>query len=378
MNLNHNLKSLPSIACAAIVAATLCASMQASRGQTISLQTYSGITITGEVATACQVQYADNLGQPTSWLVLTNFTLPSSPYLFLDTSSCGVGRRFYQVRYWPQTNMALIPGGVFQMGDTWNDAGGDELPLHTVVLSSFWMDKCEVSKTLWDTVLAFNGGNFYVLDHVGSFKTNTHPVVNISWYDAVKWCNARSESEDLRPCYYADTNLTVVYKSGRMIPIVDWAANGYRLPTEAEWEKAGRGGLSGKRFPWGDTITTNQANYYGTGLPYNLSGAFGEHPAYAAGSDPHTSPLGAFQPNGFFLFDMAGNVGEWCWDAYDYYYYADSNGATNPPGPASGTLRTHRGGSWNLSAYYQRCANREADSATFSSTSIGFRCVRKP
>ena len=86
----------------------------------------------------------------------------------------------------------------------------------------------------------------------------------VDWYDVVKWCNARSQQAGLTPVYYTDTDLTQVYTNGERIRYVNWTANGYRLPTEAEWEKAARGGLSGQRFPWGNTISESQANYYGT------------------------------------------------------------------------------------------------------------------
>jgi formylglycine-generating enzyme required for sulfatase activity len=176
------------------------------------------------------------------------------------------------------SGMALIPAGSFTMGNCMdaNEGRTDEFPLHTVSVSSFYMDKYEVTKALWDEVMAWNGGNGYAyVSGSGLGKAANHPVHTVTWYDVVKWCNARSQKENLTPCYYTDTNSTVVYKTGQVTnPYVNWSASGYRLPTEAEWEKAARGGAGGHRFPWSDaeTITHSRAKYYvsPSGCAYDL------------------------------------------------------------------------------------------------------------
>jgi formylglycine-generating enzyme required for sulfatase activity len=248
---------------------------------------------------------------------------------------------------------ALIPSGSFTMGRTSDDADGDAPPV-TVNLSAFYMGKYEVTKEEWDDVRAWAVNNGYTDLATGAGKASNHPVQTLTWWDAIKWCNARSQKEGLTPCYTVSGS---VMKTGTTAPIVDWSANGYRLPTEAEWEKAARGGESGKRFPWGaDTISHNDANFNNFGSEPYKSGTTGYHPVYAIGSSPYTSPVGSFSANAYGLYDMAGNVWEWCWDWYNASTYV--NNATDPRGKASGTNRVYRGGSYVDSALSCRAAYR--------------------
>ena len=165
---------------------------------------------------------------------------------------------FYRVRQGlaPATNMALISAGSFTMGDSLD--GG---PVRTNYVSAFYMDKYEVTKASWDELYQWATNHGYSFDDAGSGKEVNHPVQTIEWYDAVKWCNARSEKEGRMPAYYTDATLTTVYRSGQTNVQNDWVKwkAGYRLPTEAEWEKAARGGASGHRFPWADTDTITQS-----------------------------------------------------------------------------------------------------------------------
>ena len=191
--------------------------------------------------------------------------------------------------------------------------------------------------------------NGYTFDNYGQVKRANHPVILVSWRDVIKWCNARSQKEGLVPCYYTNEARTIVYKTGEVDLTNDqvlWTANGYRLPTEAEWEKAARGGLDGKRFPWGDTITHSLANYYSSSEDaYDTSPTRLYHPLYTSGNIPYTSPVGSFAPNRYGLYDMTGNVWEWCWDWYGGTIYA-SAATHDPRGPSWGLIRVTRGGSW--------------------------------
>jgi formylglycine-generating enzyme required for sulfatase activity len=274
--------------------------------------------------------------------------------------------------------MALIPAGSFTMGNCMdpNEGNSDELPLHTVYVSAFYMDRYEVTKALWDTVKSWNGGNGYSYDYAGSGKASTHPVQTVDWYDCVKWCNARSQKDGLTPSYYTDSGLTVVYKTGQFAPYVKWTAIGYRMPTEAEWEKAARGGASGHRFPWSDadTITWGRANYYAypSGYPYDVNPTSGYHPTFNDGVSPYTSPVGYFAPNGYGLYDMAGNVRQWCWDWYGAY---SSGSQTDPRGPTSGSLRVLRGGSCRIYADRCRTAYRFNTYPSNGFDFVGFRTV---
>lgn len=154
-------------------------------------------------------------------------------------------------------DFALIPEGSFTMGDHLD--GDKGAPEHEVNVSAFYVARHEVTKALWDEVKVWGASHGYTDLSEGEGRALEHPVVVINWYDMVKWCNAKSEKEKLTPCF---TVTGAIYKTGESDDVVcNLAANGYRLPNEAEWEKAARGGLKGKRFPWGDAISHSEANF---------------------------------------------------------------------------------------------------------------------
>jgi hypothetical protein len=185
---------------------------------------------------------------------------------------------------------APIPGGTYQMGNLIGDSDITDAAPVTVTLGPYYMAVNDTTKAQWDSVRTWAASNGYTDLAVGAGKAANHPVQMVNWYNVVKWANAASEKEGLTPCYRVSES---VVRTGTSNAVVcDWTANGYRLPTEAEWEVAARGGLSGKRFPWGDTISQSQANYRArTTEVYDLSGSVNDfHPAYKTGA-AYTSVL---------------------------------------------------------------------------------------
>jgi formylglycine-generating enzyme required for sulfatase activity len=315
------------------------------------------------------LQGATNLATP-NW-VTANDAMPVTAATVSNT----VPARFFRLIYTnPPAGMAPVPAGWFLMGDT-VDGEADATPTN-IFVSGFYMDVNLVSYGLWTNVYDYAAANGYNFDNVGAAKGTNYPVETVDWYDCVKWCNARSQQAGLTPVYCTDAGFTLAYKTGQVAPYVNWAANGFRLPTEAEWEKAARGGLTGLRFPWGNRIDENQANYFGIPGSYSYDwGPAGTNAIGSVGGFPATSPVGSFDVNGYGLYDMAGNVFERCWDWYAPQYGQPT--PINPTGPGTGSNRVTRGGFFNGNPASLRCACRNFLGVPGgTSASIGFRCVK--
>jgi len=334
------------------------------------------------------LQVTTNLATP-NWLTASNAVMVNAVTV---TNSAPAGY-FRLLQSTNPPGMVLIPAGSFLIGNYivnnfYNTATNDPnitdaIPTN-VYVSAFYMDVNLVSFNQWAGVYSYATGNGYTFADAGSAKAGNNPVQTISWYDCVAWCNARSQQAGLTPCYYTDAGFTQVYTNAKGTNVyLNIVNNGYRLPTEAEWEKAARGGLTGNRFPWGNVITESQANY--EAAPASYSYDLGPYSGYNTNFDSlpeYSSPVGSFAPNAYGLYDMAGTVLEWCWDRYAAPPYPTGSaylGGTNPTGPATGSFRVFRGGSWGYDAHIARCAYRNGSFPDYGGGSgSGFRCVRGP
>ena len=228
--------------------------------------------------------------------------------------------------------MAQIPAGCFDMGDAFNEGNSDERPVHNVCISAFEMDRQEMTNAEYAQCVSAGActvpqetSSATRASYYGNTAYDNYPVVWVDWNQAKAYCT--------------------------------WA--GKRLPTEAEWEYSARGGLAGKRYPWGDEISGSNANYWYSGDPW----------------DNDTSPARHYAANGYGLYDMAGNAWEFVNDWYQANYYFASP-QQDPPGPTNGTTVVMRGGSWRLNSAGLRASFRPFTYPTEAYAYAGFRCAR--
>lgn len=305
----------------------------------LDIHLYAGLTITGKVGTVYSIDYVPDVSQtnnPNAWRCLEFLQLPASPYLWIDKSAPTTGRRFYRAVVFPApTKMVFIPPGTFVMGSPTDevDRFPDEGPQTTVTISrGFWMGMYEVTQGEYVAVMGTNPG--------GSTTGLNHPVFNISWFDATNYCSRLTDRE-------------------RISGLIPHNAD-YRLATEAEWEYACRAWTS-TRFSYGDDPGYTRLDDYAW---------------RAENSGGRTHPVGEKLANPWGLHDLHGNVSEWCSD----WWMGKLPGGKimDPQGPAEGSARVYRGGSYFNFANFCRPASRSPGTPGNKSPFRGFRVVLAP
>ena len=271
----------------------------------------------------------------------------------------------------PKPEMTQLIAGIFKMGDTFAEGNADERPVHQVKVNALHMMKHCVSFDDFDFYCSITGRSFADDANMGRGQM---PVINITWYDMIEYCNWLSEQDGYDKVYTIDKNKLDPNNHNKedlfkWSVSINWEANGYRLPTEAEWEFAARNCGGHIRFGNGSQIAKpDEMNFDGM-EPVNPIAEVGK-------KRPAPVKVQAFEPNKYELYNMSGNVWEMCWDWYDEGYYSESP-MNNPKGPASGKLKVARGGSWVHNAFKCRTMSREHKAAHLSDVRIGFRMVRR-
>jgi len=244
----------------------------------------------------------------------------------------------------------FVNGGEFEMGDNFGNGDSDEKPLHKVQVSSFLISRYEVSQKEWKDIMGYNPSS-----KIG----NNFPVENVSWFDAVYFCNQKSKKENLKECYKISQNM----KDNKISVKCDFKADGYRLPTEAEWEFAAKSrGMENVKYGNGSLdILEKEGNF-------NISGEI-----IVLSFDKGITEVGQYKPNLLGLYDISGNVWEWCWDWYGHY---SKDLEKNPKGSEKGIYRVVRGGSWKTPKKELRVSNRDNFNPYYKFDDVGLRLVK--
>ena len=280
--------------------------------------------------------------------------------------------------------MVLVPGGTFRMGSN-DNMDIDAKPVHTVTLDGFYMSKNLITQEQYHAVVGFNpslfqGGLDKPRQYAQSYNMRYElpegvtsgdklPVENLTWFDVLEFCNKLSALEGLTPVYeIANRKPAEGYPINNVDVTVDWSANGYRMPTEAEWEYAAKGGDGmGPYFIYAGSNDPEAVAWYAN-LAKTAEGLTTSASAYV----PH--PVGLKAPNALGIYDLSGNVYEWCWDWFGEYPAAAQ---TNPKGPPDGDNRVRRGGCPNrMGESIIRVAFRDSYSPIYINGQTGFRVVR--
>jgi|GEM_PF-115885 len=264
-----------------------------------------------------------------------------------------------------ESKMVKVVGGEFVFGcqsTNWH-CWKDEIPTREAEIRDFWIGRKEVTYNEWDAFCQATGRD---LPSDNGWGRGELPVTNVSWYDAIEYCNWLSAKNSLEKCYTIDRSIKDPNNKGvldgkKWAVSCDFNANGYRLPTEAEWEYAAKGGKNWSAMEYTCTNSPDSLPLYGNRR--------GDIDGYQV-----TAPVGSFLPNQLGIYDLCGNVAEWCWDWKAYYIELDTD---NPKGSESGTQRIVRGGSWKHFPHQLQVTFRGSRSPTTRNATTGFRVLRK-
>ena len=330
---------------------------------TLGVKRYAGLTITGQVGRGYHIEYTTSLAEPITWIPLDYLVIPCSPYLYIDTGLPASERRFYRARESTVllgAEMVYIPAGRFMMGSPEREAErySNETQHQVALTRGFWMGKYEVTQGEYLAVMGTNPSHFdngaqpYPPGNGGVVMNELrHPVEMVSWSDATNYCGKLTQLE---------------LELGRTP--ARWQ---YRLPTEGEWEYACRGGIK-TACNYGPALSQAMANFW---TLYEYDSGMG---TIITTKTPlgRTTLVGSYPANAFGLYDMHGNVAEWCLDWLGNY---PDLVATDPVGPTTGSYRVARGGSYGDFGRACRSANRTDNSSPGTRLSrVGFRVVLAP
>ncbi len=314
------------------------------------------VSLTGAVGTVYSIQYATDLSPTNLWVDRTLLQAKGASDVWADPSVPTPGRRFYRalsVAAPADTNLVFIQPGTFTMGSPTNEAErvSDEVQHIVTISRGFWMGKFLVTQGDYLSVVGSNP-SFFNGVHGTDYATDlTRPVESVSWIDATNYCALRTQHER------AEGRIPTNYV--------------YRLPTESEWEYACRAGTT-TAFYLGSGLQSGQANFNGQNEYDAAVGDINNPNGIYLGT---TTPVGSYAANGWGLYDMIGNVFEWCQDWYGAY---PAGSVTDPQGPGTGAVRVFRGGAWSYYARYCRSALRLYNLPDVRFYDIGFRVLLAP